>query len=111
MKNLLLISLILLTNCGVQVKGIPSAIHETVGPDLVGAGAFCDSRYGAGTAASEACFQDYMNYTKIVVSINLNGISSFCDAQYADPTQQSACVTDLLTFLGNSTPKPTPPAP
>jgi len=102
MKQFKYIAIIMLSACSVTLHHTGSVdVHVTIGPDFQGASAFCDTKYGAGTAASDSCFQAYMDYTKatVSVSLDLSSITAFCQEAYTDPVAQGTCVTDLADSL------------
>ena len=101
MRSLLIIAI--LSGCGFTLRHSGN-VQADIGPDFVGAAKFCDDRYGAGTAEAESCFQDYRDYTKIRVVLDIQAIQDFCNKNYTDSVAQAKCVSDVAqafdTILG-----------
>lgn len=88
-----------LVGCSVQVKGIPDQTNSQFGPDFAGAAAFCDSRYGTKSPAAEACFEDYRDYLKVRVYLDLSELQDYCNKAYQNPDDRAGCVNDLTALL------------
>lgn len=97
MKNYLFL-LALLAGCGIDLrhKGVPDKVETTVGPDFAKAAAFCDDRYGAKSPEAESCFQDYRDYTKIKVSLDMESLQRFCETNYPVEEDRVQCVEDVM---------------
>lgn len=101
MKKSLIIGLLMLAGCGFELrhKGIPKEVDASVGPDFEKAAQFCDERYGKMSEEAESCFQDYRDYTKIRVVLDLEAIEDFCYKSYIDPIEQAKCVSDVAQIF------------
>jgi hypothetical protein len=101
-----IIFLVMITSCGIKhehtVKGIDGTTIK-FGPDFAAAAKLCDDRYGYKTPESEACFEDYRNYTAIKVELDLSGIEEFCNKVYIDQEDVTTCAQDLLEILTKAT--------
>lgn len=96
------------TSCGKlkhEVRGVPTNYkidapdNFTLGPDFEKAAKFCDKRYGKNTQASEDCFQDYRNYTKLSIGINLDELTNFCYAKYNSEQDRTSCIDELIDLI------------
>lgn len=108
MKALSLLSLILMVSCGKfthKIVGVPEKVKVDVpsefkvGPDFEKAAKFCDDRYGKDTNEAEDCFQDYRNYTKLNIGINIDALSGFCDDNYSEQNDKEKCLQELIDLL------------
>lgn len=78
---------------------IPEEI--TFGPDIKGAGEYCDSRYGISTPGSEECFQDYLSYFNINIGLDLDALTNYCKSTYESENAVRECVQDLTNIFDN----------
>jgi hypothetical protein len=94
-------SLLLLTSCGFTLthRGIPSTVNANIGPDFEKAAKFCDDRYGEKSDEAESCFQDYRDYTKIRVVLDMQAIEDFCNKNYTDDTEKTKCISDVAQIF------------
>jgi len=113
MKSLLLISMLVITSCGLELGGLDSLeninaeadiktdIPDKINlePDFEKAIEVCDNRYGANTEESEECFEDFRNYYKTTVGIDLSGIIEFCEDRYNTVEEQELCQDELLDII------------
>jgi len=96
---------VFLVGCGMDFKvKLPKEGPETkvtLGPDLEAAGQFCANRYPEDAIAEEQCFQDYLDYYKLKVELDLESITEFCN-QYEQEADRLQCQQDLIDILGNA---------
>lgn len=93
------IALFLIISCGkIKVEtNLPTSVK--FGPDFEAASAFCDTKYGKDTQASEECFQDYRQYLKPKVTFDLTSIENFCRTNYSTSEDVRGCTDDLLDII------------
>ncbi len=59
----------------------------------------CDRRFGEGTEESNDCFMAALGFFDSEVSLNLEGVVSFCEDQYVEEEDQQNCIDNLTDFL------------